>query len=85
VKIILEHIEWRRKRLQTQIAKKIGKYLAIKINKQKAKIIVAISAGLAFEGIITEKIAIALRKYLSKQENIKLREQLNLDYLRKFK
>jgi HD superfamily phosphodiesterase len=84
-KIIIDHIEWRRKKLQTSIAKKIGKYLSIPINKKKAKIIVSISSDLAFNGIVTEKIAVVLRKYLNKNENEKLKEQLNLTYLSKFK
>ena len=84
VKMILRHIEWRRKKLQTPIAKKIEKYLSITVNKQKAKTIVALTASMAFNGVITEKIALALRKHLNKKENQKLREQLNLDYLNKF-
>ena len=85
IKKILDHIEWRRKRLQTPIAKKIGKYLAIPVDKRKAKIIVTLSASMAFESIVTEKIAVALQKYLNKKQNEKLREQLNLTYLSIFK
>lgn len=85
VKMILSHIEWRKKRLQTPIAKKIGKYLAIPIDKQKIKIMVALSATMAFDGVITEKIAATLRKHLNKKENEKLKEQLNLNYLSKFR
>lgn len=85
VKMILSHIEWRKKRLQTPIAKKIGKYLAIPVDKQKIKIMVALSAMMAFDGVITEKIATTLRKHLNKKENEKLKEQLNLNYLSKFK
>jgi len=84
IKIILDHIKWRRKKLQTPMAKKIGKYLSTPIDKQKAKMIVILSSGMAFKGIITEKIALALRKHLNKKENKKLREQLNLGYLKKF-
>ncbi|RJQ32307.1 HD domain-containing protein [Candidatus Parcubacteria bacterium] len=84
VDMILCHVEWRRKNLQTPIAKKIGKYLSTPINKQKAKIIVKLSANMAFNGVITEKIALALRKNLNKKENQKLREQLNLGYLKKY-
>lgn len=85
IKIVTDHIEWRRKKLQTPIAKKIGKYLTIPINKEKAKIIVSMSSDLAFHSIVTEKIAVVLRKHLNKNENEKLKEQLNLTYLSKFK
>ena len=84
VKLILDHIEWRRKRLQTPIAKKIGKYLTTPVDKQKAKIIVTLSASMAFRGIVTEKISVALSKHLNQKQNKKLREQLNLGYLTKF-
>lgn len=85
VKIIFNHIEWRRKRLQIPLAKKIGKYLAAPTDKQKVKIMVTLSAGMAFGGVVTEKIVVALRKHLNKKWNEKLREQLNLGYLSKFK
>jgi L-threonylcarbamoyladenylate synthase len=85
VKVVTDHIEWRRKKLQTPIAKKIGKYLSIPINKEKAKIIVSVSSDLAFNSVVTEIIAVALRKHLNKKENEKLKEQLNLAYLNKFK
>ena len=85
IKIVLDHVEWRRKKLQTPIAKKIGKYLSIPVNGQKVKVIVSISSDLAFNSVVTEKIAVTLRKYLNKKENEKLKEQLNLGYLSKFK
>ncbi|MFH1457383.1 MAG: HD domain-containing protein [Patescibacteria group bacterium] len=85
VKVVIDHINWRRKKLQTPIAKKIGKYLTIPINEEKVKIIVSISSKLAFDSVVTEKIAVALRKHLTKKENEKLKEQLNLAYLNKFK
>lgn len=85
VKMIISHIEWRKKRLQTPIAKKIGKYLAIPTDKQKVKIMVTLSASMSFTGIVTEKIATALRKHLDKKENERLGEQLNLSYLSKFR
>lgn len=84
VSIILSHIEWRRKRMQTPIAKKIGKYLNIPIDKQKAKTIIALTSSMAFGGVVTEKISTTLRKHLNKKWNEKLREQLNLSYLSKF-
>ncbi len=85
VKKITDHIAWRSKRLQTPIAKKIAKYLAVPIHKEKAKIIVSLTANMAFRGIVTEKIALALRKRFSQKEYKKLREQLNLRYLLRFK
>lgn len=85
VKMILSHIEWRKKRLQTSIAKKIGKYLAIPTDKQKVKIMVKLSAVMSSNGVVTEKIAAVLRKHLDKKENESLREQLNLSYLSKFR
>ena len=84
IKMILDHIEWRRKNLQTPMAKKIGKYLSVPVNRHKARTIVMLSSSMAFDGVITEKIAMALRKNLNGGENEKLREQLNLAYLRKF-
>lgn len=85
VKMILNHLKWRKERLQTSMAKKIGKYLAIPIDRQKVKTIVKLSASMSSDGVITEKIAATLRKHLNKKENEKLKEQLNLSYLNKFK
>jgi len=85
VKIVIDHIDWRRKKLQTPIAKKIAKFLTIPVSKEKSKVIVSISSNLAFNSVVTEKIAVVLKKHLNKKENEKLREQLNLAYLNKFK
>lgn len=82
---IINHISWRRKRLQTPVARKIAKYLTVPVSKQKAKIIVTLAADMAARGIVTEKIAAALRKYLSQKQNEKLKEQLNLGYLMVFR
>lgn len=82
---IVRHISWRRKRLQTPIAKKIANYLTVPISKHEAKTIVTITADMAVRGIVTEKIAMALRKHLSQKQNVKLKEQLNLGYLKFFK
>jgi HD superfamily phosphodiesterase len=84
VAMVIDHIKWRSKKLQTPMAKKIGKYLTIPISKKTAKIIVAISSDLAFKGVVTEKIAVSLRKHLSEKENEKLKEQLSLSYLSRF-
>jgi len=82
---IINHISLRRQRLQTPIARKIAKHLTVPVSKQRTKTIVMLSADLAANGIITEKIAVALRKHLSQRQNKKLKEQLNLGYLRIFK
>ena len=85
VKKILNHIKWRSERLQIPIAKKIERYLSIPIDKKKAKIIVSLTASMAFESIVTEKIAIVVRKHLDKKQNEKLKEQLDLSYLHRFR
>ena len=82
---IVRHILWRCKRLQTPIAKKIANYLTVPVSKQEAKTIVTITADMAARGIVTEKIAMAMRKHLSQKQNAKLKEQLNLGYLKLFK
>ncbi|MFZ2500443.1 MAG: HD domain-containing protein [Minisyncoccia bacterium] len=84
IKRITNHMAWRNKKLQTLLAKEIATYLAIPLNKQKTKTIITMTADMAFDSIVTEKIAVALRKRLNKKENEKLKEQLNLGYLRKF-
>lgn len=85
VQVILNHIKWRRKRLQVSLAKKIGKYLTVPLDKRKLKDIVTSSATMSFNGAVTERIALVLRKHLNKKENEKLKEQLNLGYLNKFR
>ena len=82
---IVSHISWRRKRLQTPIARKIAKYLTVPVSKHEAKTIATITANMATRGIVTEKIAIALREHLSQTQNARLKEQLNLGYLKLFK
>ena len=82
---IVNHISWRRKRLQTPIARKIAKYLTVPVSKHEAKTIATITANMATRGIVTEKIAIALREHLSQTQNAMLKEQLNLGYLKLFK
>jgi predicted ATP-dependent protease len=82
---VLDHIKWRENKLQTNIAKNIARYLNISFTKQKTKTIITVTVKMAFDGIITEKIAFTLHKYLNKEQNKKLKEQLNLSYLNKFK
>ncbi|HEY5587859.1 MAG TPA: HD domain-containing protein [Candidatus Paceibacterota bacterium] len=84
VKKVLEHIKWRNKKLQTPIAKKIARYLNVPISIKNARIIVLIASKNAMNGVITEKIAVLVRKHLNKQQKEKLEEQLNLSYLNKF-
>lgn len=83
VKKVLEHIKWRNKKLQTPIAKKIARYLNVPISIKNARIIVLIASKNAMNGVITEKIAVLVRKHLNKQQKEKLEEQLNLSYLNK--
>lgn len=85
VENIINHILWRRKRLQTPIAIKVAKHLTVPVSKRKAKTVVTIAATMAAQGIITEKIALALHKRLNQKQNEKLKEQLNLGYLNLFK
>ena len=85
IKEILHHIKWRTNKIETPKARKIAKYLTIPINNKKTKIIISLASNLAMDGIITEKIAIALYKHLNQNEKDKLKEQLSLSYLNKFK
>ena len=82
---IINHILWRRKRLQTPIAKKIATYLTMPVSKHQTKNIITIAANMAARGITTEKIAATLYKHLNQKQNTRLREQLNLGYLKLFK
>jgi HD superfamily phosphodiesterase len=83
VTMVLDHIAWREKKLQTPIAKKIAKYLNVSVDRETAKKVILLTARLAFEGVITEKIALALNKELKNTQNKRLKEQLNLSYLAK--
>lgn len=82
--MVLNHIRWRKKRLQTKLAKKIAKYLTVSPCKKRAKEVMELVAKLAVNGVVTEKIAIRLKKCLGKKQNKKLCEQLKLDYLCRF-
>lgn len=84
VKKVLNHINWRKKRLQTLQAKKIGKYLNIKVSKNEAKKIISVASKLAFNSVTTEKIARILCHSLNNKNKEMLKEQLNLSYLNKF-
>lgn len=85
VETVLSHIEWRKNKLQTQLGKEIGKYLSISISHVKAKAIIVVASSMAFKGIITEDIAQELERILTDDETKRLREQLSLGYLEKFK
>ena len=85
VKKIIEHIEWRGKRLQTSGARKIQKYLTVPIKIDQAKTLISLISEMADKGIVTEKIAMVLSKHLNKRQNEKLTEQLSLRYLPRFK
>jgi hypothetical protein len=83
VQKVIDHIAWRRKKLQTLAAKEIAKYLAVPVSKRDAKKIVSMTSEMASRGIITEKIAKILYKQLNQKQSEKLREQLSLVYLKK--
>jgi len=85
VREILDHLRWRRQRLQTSLAKRISDYLSVDIKGEEAKQIVSTVAKLARQGMITEEIAAAISDRLNKIQREKLKEQLNLRYLQKFK
>lgn len=83
---ILTHLQWRAKRLQTPLARKMARYLSEpKIDRKTAKYLVSVISALASDGIVTEKIAVVLKKSIHKNQRTKLREQLNLNYLKKFR
>ncbi len=84
VKTILDHIEWRSGKLNTDLSQKIGKYMSLSLDHERAKTIITLVSNMAFKGIITEKIAQELEKVLEEEEIQKLREQLSLGYLEKF-
>jgi len=81
---ILNHLKWRSKRLQTSLGKKIHSYLSVPITVAQAKEIISTVAQKATSGIITEKIAGSIYKKLTERQKKKLKEQLNLTYLREF-
>ena len=58
IQTIINHIKWRGNKLETPLARKIKKYLTIKIAKSKVKEIVEKTSKMASRGIITEKIVI---------------------------
>lgn len=81
VKKVLEHLEWRETRLQTNLAKKIHSYLSPELTKREARNFISQIVPLAQRGVITEKIAEALFNQLNQTQREKLEEQLNLSYL----
>ena len=82
---ILAHLEWRRKKIQTPLAKNISKNLIVPIDRKVITMIITLTSNMATKGIITENIAIMIARYFNKEQNTKLKEQLNLKYLQKFK
>lgn len=81
---ILDHIRWRGKMLQIPLAQKLYEYLDVSVRKKRLTGMVRKTAELAEQGIVTEKIADLLSKELSNDQRAKLKQQLNLTYLRKF-
>lgn len=84
VKKILDHIRWRSKKLQTPVARKVARYLTVPVSRKKAKTIISLTARMAFDAVITEKIATTIYEHLNKIQKEKLKGQLNLAYLRRF-
>jgi HD superfamily phosphodiesterase len=80
---VIDHIEWRRKKLQTPLAKKIARYTTTPIKMSKLSTIIPAISVLAQKGVITEKIARIIDKDLNKIQSEKLKEQLSLAYLTK--
>ncbi len=81
---ILNHLKWRSKKLQTSLAREINSYLVVPITTAKAEEIISIVAKEAIKGIVTEKIASSIYKKLAIPQRNKLKEQLNLSYLKNF-
>ena len=82
VRAILEHIEWRRKRLNLKSSKKLAKRVAAQVTQHQARKIIAIVAPLAYQGVITEKIIPIVNKELNLEQRKKLEIQIKLRYLR---
>jgi len=82
---VLEHLEWRKNRLQTDLAKKIHKHISLTLSKEKAKELISEIAPLAEQGVITEEIAKKISSKLTNEQQEKLQKQLNLTYFPTFK
>lgn len=85
IEMILDHIKWRYTKLQTPLGRKIGKYLTQTMSQETATEVIRATARLAYNGVITEKIAMAVNKFLNHKEKDLLASQLNLSYLRRLK
>lgn len=84
-KDIVDHLKWRGEMLQTPLGKKIHAYLTVPVSIAEARAIISIASEKAAKSIVTEKIAVALYKKLTQPQRERLKEQLNMDYLGKFK
>ncbi|MCH8821807.1 HD domain-containing protein [Patescibacteria group bacterium] len=82
---ILDHLKFRRNRIQTPLAKKFSSYLTDNLDIDQVKVIIKMTSKLANRGIITEKIALKISNELSVDQKKKLKSQLNLTYLRNFR
>lgn len=83
-RIVLNHLKWRSRKLQTTLAKKIHRYLSVPVTVTQSKKIISIVAKKAVKGIVTEKIADTIGGLLTIAQKERLMEQLNLTYLDKF-
>lgn len=82
IKTIIEHINWRKSILQTEIAQRMAEENSIYLTINKLREIVPVISSLASEGVITEKIALEIEKFLDESQIKSLKSQLNLDYLK---
>ncbi|MDD5068240.1 MAG: HD domain-containing protein [Candidatus Pacebacteria bacterium] len=83
-KDILDHLKWRRKKLQTPLGKKIQAYLTVPVTSVEAQEIISTASEKAAKSIVTEKIADSLFGKLTNIQKERLKEQLNMGYLKKF-
>lgn len=83
-KKILAHVRWRSRQLQMPLARNMSAYLSGGLDERAAIRIIEITAPLARQGVITEKIAPIVSKQLNKKQRQKLKEQLTGSYLKKF-
>lgn len=81
VKEILQHLKWRRARLQITISKELSQRLDANLDTDQVKKIIQKTAKLAEEAIVTEKIVTALYKQLNSNQLSILKSQLDLKYL----
>ena len=85
IKKITNHIQWRSRRLQIPLARKIHNRMSFDSKPQDIKRLIKTISTLAEQNIITEDIATHLRSDLTLQQWKVLKSQLTLSYLHHFK